>query len=55
MPERRGDPLVSVKPPNLDPSMSSNPEVAPSPREGIKPPVERGLKGSQVPSNEWAA
>jgi hypothetical protein len=51
-PERRGDPRGSMKPPNLDPSMSTNPDVAPFPREGINPPVERDLKGSQLPSNE---
>ena len=38
MPERRGDSRGSVKPPNLDPSMSTNPDVAPSPRENIDPP-----------------
>ena len=38
MPERRGDSRASVKPPNLDPNMSTNPDVAPSPREGINPP-----------------
>ena len=38
MPERRGDSRGSVKPPNLDPIMSTNPDVASSPREGINPP-----------------
>ena len=37
-PERRADPRGSVQPPRLDPSMSTNPDVAPSPREGINPP-----------------
>ncbi len=38
MQERSGDPRGSVKPPNLDPGMSTNPDVGPSPREGSKPP-----------------
>ena len=37
-PERRADPSISVTPPNIDPSMSTNPDVAPSLREGINPP-----------------
>ena len=30
VPEKRGDPRASVKPPNLDQGMSTNPDVAPS-------------------------
>jgi hypothetical protein len=45
MPERRGDSRGSVKPPNLDPNMSTNPDVAPAPREGANPPGEGAPKG----------
>lgn len=38
VPEKRGDPQASVKPPNLDPNMSTNPDVAPPSREGVNPP-----------------
>jgi hypothetical protein len=37
MPKMTGNPRGSVKPPNVDPNMSTNPDVAPSPREGINP------------------
>jgi hypothetical protein len=45
MPEGRGDSRGSVKPPNLDPNMSTNPDVAPAPREGANPPGEGAPKG----------
>ena len=45
LPERRGDPHGFVKPPNLDRSMSTNPDVAPSPPEGINPPSGTKPKG----------
>ena len=40
VPEKRGDPQASVKPPNLDPSMSTNPDVAPPHAKTSIPPVE---------------
>ena len=37
-PEMRGDPRGSVKPPNLDPSMSTNPDKSLLDQKGINPP-----------------
>jgi hypothetical protein len=44
-PARLGDPRGSVKPPNLDSNMSTNPDVAPSPREGANPSGEGTPQG----------
>jgi hypothetical protein len=38
VPEKRGDPRAVVKPPNLDPGISTNPDVAPPAPKGINPP-----------------
>ena len=45
MPERLGDPRSSMKPPNVDPNMSTNPDVAPSPGKGVNPPGEGTPQG----------
>jgi hypothetical protein len=45
MPEKLGDPRGSMKPPNIDPNMSMNPDVAPSPRKGVNPPGEGTPQG----------
>lgn len=39
MPEKLGDPRGAVKPPNLDPGISTNPDVAPPAQKGINPPA----------------
>ena len=52
MQERRDDPHASRSPRNLDPSMSTNPDVAPPGREGLlNPPVGQEFKGRQGSSN----
>lgn len=38
MPEERGDPRGAVKPPDLDPGIATNPDVAPPAQKGINPP-----------------
>jgi hypothetical protein len=38
MPEKLGDPRGAVKPPDLDPGISTNPDVAPRAKKGINPP-----------------
>jgi hypothetical protein len=38
VPEKHGDPRAVVKPPNLDPGISTNPDVAPPAAKGINPP-----------------
>lgn len=48
MQEGRDDPHASRAPHNLDPSMSTNPDVAPPGREGIQNlPASQEFKGSQ--------
>ena len=48
MQEGRDDPHASQAPRNLDPSMSTNPDVAPPGREGIQnPAASKEFKGSQ--------
>lgn len=39
MPEKLGDPRGAVKPPDLDPGISTNPDVAPPAQKGINPPA----------------
>jgi hypothetical protein len=47
MQEGRDDPHASKAPQNLDPSMSTNPDVAPPGREGSPdPPAGQEFKGS---------
>ena len=38
VPEKRGDPRGAVKPPNLDPGIATNPDVAPPAQKGGNPP-----------------
>ena len=38
VPEKQGDPRAAVKPPNLDPSISTNPDVALPAAKGMNPP-----------------
>ena len=38
MPEKRGDPRGAVKPRDLDPGISTNPDVAPPAHKGTNPP-----------------
>ena len=48
MQEGREDPHASMSPRNLDPRMSTNPDVMPPGREGVlNPPVGPELEGSQ--------
>jgi len=39
VPEKRGDPRVTVKSRDLDPGISTIPDVAPPAHKGINPPV----------------
>ena len=45
MPEKRGDPRGAVKPPNLDPGIATNPDVAPPAHQGSNPPTEGASQG----------
>ena len=45
VPEQRGDPRATVKPPDLDPGISKNPDVAPPAREDINPSGEGRTQG----------
>lgn len=38
VPEKQGDPRAAVKPPNLDPGIATNPDVAPPAVKGSNPP-----------------
>ena len=40
VPEQRGDPRGTVKPPDLDPGILTNPDVAPPAKKGINPSDE---------------
>ncbi|MDP1769801.1 MAG: hypothetical protein Q8L74_13500 [Nitrospirota bacterium] len=37
VPEKQGDPRAAVKPPNLDPGISTNPDMTPQAPKGINP------------------
>lgn len=45
VPEQRGNPRATVKPPDLDPGISKNPDVAPPAQENINPSGEGSTQG----------
>jgi hypothetical protein len=45
VPEQRGDPRATVKPPDLDPGISKNPDVAPPAQEDINRSAEGSTQG----------